>query len=156
MKLGVKMDWKIKIITCITLGRIVLSKWSSNVAEEKSFLSLSSSSACKWNNVQKFPFCKIIELLKIRQVHALVCGRLNSHVNVYSHVCSPNAWLIVNIVTQQLAPTPTFEEGNQLYESSLWSVQKFRMRKKIGNIAKHDSYWSFASDTHQNSMPEQS
>lgn len=37
-----------KFFTCITFGRMVLSKWSSSVAAEKSLLYKSSSSFCKY------------------------------------------------------------------------------------------------------------
>lgn len=39
-----------KFFTCITFGRMVLSKWSSSVAAEKSLLYRSSSSFCKQTN----------------------------------------------------------------------------------------------------------
>ncbi len=40
-------------------------------------------------------------------------------------------------------------------EQSLIST-KLKDGEKIGNIVKHDNYWSFAYDTHQSSTSEQS
>ncbi len=38
-----------------------------------------------------------------------------------------------------------------LIKTRFWSVQNLTMARKIKKILKHNTYWSFASDTHQSS-----
>ena len=47
------------------------------------------------------------------------------------------------------------EQYLNLY-NSIWSVQNLRMAREIRNIAKHNNYLSFASDTRESFTSEQS
>lgn len=51
--------WQKKQLTCMTLGKMVLLKWSSRVGALKSLLYTSSSSFCNRNHVYRHPLSNL-------------------------------------------------------------------------------------------------